>query len=329
MDDGVSPAPVSPAPVSPAPVSPATVSPATVSPAGRRAALDTQTLKTLSAPSDAKGLRHLAGHLALLVLTSALVLWSRGSLWMVPTLLAQGIVLVFLFAPLHETIHRTAFRSRRLNDVAAALCGFLLLLPAGYFRAFHLQHHRFTQDPARDPELSGPPLTTRSAYLLHVSGLPYWAERLATTWRHALGRTPEPYITARLRPAIVREARLHLAAYVLAAGAGLLGGGEVLLLLWVVPALLGQPLLRLYLLAEHTGCPPLRDMLANSRTTLTAAPLAALCWHMNLHTAHHAYPGLPFHALPAADRSLAPHMAVRAAGYLSVQRDIWRRLATT
>lgn len=312
MDDDVSPAPVFPVPV--------------LLP-GRRAALDTQTLKALSAPSNAKGLRQLAAHLALLALTSTLVLWSRGSSWILPALLAQGLVLVFLFAPLHETIHRTAFRSRRLNDGVAPLCGFLLLLPAGYFRAFHLQHHRFTQDPARDPELAGPPLATRRAYLLQVSGLPYWAERLATTWRHALGRTPEPYITARLRPAIVREARLHLAAYGLTAGAGLLAGGDVLLLLWVVPALLGQPVLRLYLLAEHTGCPPVRDMLANSRTTLTPAPLAALSWHMNLHTAHHAYPGLPFHALPAADRLLAPQMAVRAAGYIAVQREIWRRLA--
>ncbi len=312
MDDDVGPPPVSPRPVTEA---------------GRRAALDTQTLKALSAPSNAKGLRQLAGHLALLALTSALVLWSRGSLWMVPALVAQGIVLVFLFAPLHETIHRTAFRSRRLNDGAAALCGFLLLLPADYFRAFHLQHHRFTQDPARDPELSGPTLATRSAYLLHVSGLPYWGERIATACRHALGRAPEPYISAKMRPGIVREARLHLAAYGLTAGAGLLAGGDLLLLLWVIPALLGQPALRLYLLAEHTGCPPLRDMLANSRTTLTAAPLAALCWHMNLHTAHHAYPGVPFHALPAADRLLAPQMAVRAAGYLSVQREIWRRLA--
>ncbi|WP_193371291.1 fatty acid desaturase [Pelagibius marinus] len=321
MDDDVSPVPIPPAPVPPAPVSPAPVSQL-----GQRAALDTQTLKALSTPSDAKGLRHLTGHLSLLALTSALVLWSSGGFWIAPALLAQGVVLIFLFAPLHETIHRTAFRSRRLNDGVATLCGFLLLLPAGYFRAFHLQHHRFTQDPTRDPELAGPPLATRSAYLLHVSGLPYWAERLATTWRHALGRTLEPYITARLRPAIVREARLHLAGYGLIAGAGLLAGSDVLLLLWVIPALLGQPALRLYLLAEHTGCPPLRDLLANSRSTLTAAPLAALSWHMNLHTAHHAYPGLPFHALPAADRLLAPHMAVRAAGYIPVQREIWRRL---
>ena len=43
----------------------------------------------------------------------------------------------------------------------ARACGLLLVLPADYFRAFHLRHHRFTQDPARDPELAPPPLTRR------------------------------------------------------------------------------------------------------------------------------------------------------------------------
>src|SRR3546814_7261254 len=108
--------------------------------------------------------------------TGSAVLWAEGS-WgdswaLAPALLAHGIVLVFLFAPLHETIHRTAFRRRALNDAVARVAGFLLVLPADYFRAFHLQHHRFTQDRRRDPELAAPPLAGRRAYLWHVSGIP-------------------------------------------------------------------------------------------------------------------------------------------------------------
>ena len=292
-----------------------------------RAAPPTAALKALARPSNAKGLIQLAGHLGLLGLTGGLVLTFQDTWGLLPALIAHGAVLVFLFAPLHETIHRTAFRSRRLNDAVALACGFLLLLPAGYFRAFHLQHHRFTQDPARDPELAGPPLSSRGGYLRHISGLPYWGERITTLCRHALGRVEEEFIAARQRPAIVREARLHLAAYGLAAAASLATGGGLLLLLWVIPALLGQPALRLYLLAEHSGCPRVPDMLANSRTTLTNPLLAALCWNMNRHTAHHAYPAVPFHALPAADRLLAPAISVRTQGYLAVQREIWENLA--
>ena len=47
-----------------------------------------------------------------------------------------------------------------------------------------------------------------------------------------------------------------------------------------------------------------------------------LAWNMPYHTAHHAYPALPFHALPAADRKLGPRAAVRAPGYLAVHREI-------
>jgi len=287
---------------------------------------DKAALRPLAARSDRKGLVQLAGHAILLGATGGLVLWSRGSLWLLPALIAHGIVLVFLFAPLHETIHRTAFRSRALNDAVARAAGFLLLLPAGYFRAFHLEHHRFTQDRTRDPELAGPPLASRAAYLHHVSGLPYWSERLATTWRHARAAVTEPYVPARQRPAIVREARWHLAGYAMAAAASLAAGSALLLWLWVIPALVGQPFLRLYLLAEHSGCPEVPDMLANSRTTLSNPVVRRLCWNMNLHSAHHAYPALPFHALPAADRLLAPQIARRSHGYTAVQRAIWAQL---
>lgn len=291
--------------------------------------LDRTALRALTRRSDRKGLLHLTGHLGLLGLTGSLVLAATDSLGLAPALLAHGIVLTFLFAPLHECIHRTAFASRRLNEFSATVFGALLLLPAGYFRAFHLTHHRFTQDPARDPELAGRPLARRSDYLLKVSGLPHWGERLATLWRHAGGRVREPYLPAHLQRAIVREARGHLAAYALVAGASLATGTFLALWLWAIPALLGQPFLRLYLLAEHHGCPRVADMLVNSRTTLTSRGVAFLCWNMNRHTAHHAYPAVPFHALPAADRLLAPHIATRGQGYAALQREIWKGLAAS
>lgn len=283
-------------------------------------------LRALTARSDRHGLRQLAGHLALLAATGALVAWCRGSWVVAPAVVAHGIALTFLFAPLHETVHRTAFRSRALNDAVARAAGFLLVLPADYFRAFHLEHHRWTQDRRRDPELAAPPLAGRGAYLRHITGLPYWLERFATTLRHARGRVTEAFVSAALRPAVVREARLHLAGYALLATASLAMESTLLLWLWVIPALVGQPFLRLFLLAEHNGCPEVADMLANSRTTLTHPLLRALSWNMSLHSAHHAHPAVPFHALPAADALLAPRIARRSGGYIAVQREIWKRL---
>jgi fatty acid desaturase len=287
-----------------------------------RAAGEREALVRLSARSDAQGLMQLAAHLGALAATGILVWSARGSPWLLPAMMVHGILLVSLFAPLHESVHWTAFRSRRLNDVVAWACGVALMLPPAYFRAFHFAHHRHTQDPARDPELAAPKPRTPGEYLWHVSGLPYWRERLLTTLRHTRGRVAEPFIAPRQRPAIVREARLLLGLYLLAALAAIALTSFAPLYLWVGPALLGQPFLRLYLLAEHTGCPLVPSMLENSRTTRSLAPIRRLAWNMPYHAEHHAYPALPFHALPAAHRLLKSRIAVQAPGYIAVHREI-------
>ena len=281
-----------------------------------------QALLRLTARSDLKGLVQLACHLGALLATGALVWSARGTPWLPPAMLLHGILLVFLFAPLHESVHWTAFRSRRLNDVVAWACGALLLLPPGYFRAFHFAHHRHTQDPARDPELAAPKPRTLRTYVWHAAGLPYWRERLATTVRHARARVDEPFIGARQRPEIVREARLLLGVYLLAVVASSAASSAALIYLWLGPVLLGQPFLRLYLLAEHTGCPLVANMLENSRTTRSLAPLRRLAWNMPYHAEHHACPALPFHALPVAHRILKARIAVQAPGYVAVHREI-------
>ena len=229
-------------------------------------------LRALAARSDRRGLAQLAGHIGALLASGLLVAQAWGSLWLAPAMLLHGILLTFLFAPLHETIHRTAFRRRWLNDATAWLCGLALALPPEYFRAFHFAHHRHTQDPARDPELAEPKPGSMWAYVRHVSGLPYWYSRAVTLARHARGRVDEPFITERLRPAIVCEARLYLAVYAVVLIVSLAAGSAAALIFWLIPALLGQPFLRCYLLAEHTGCPLVADMLRNTQDHAQPGP---------------------------------------------------------
>ena len=68
---------------------------ATARPAERNALL------RLATRSDRKGLVQLAGHLSALFATGALVCAARNTPWLWPAMLLQGIILVFLFAPLH------------------------------------------------------------------------------------------------------------------------------------------------------------------------------------------------------------------------------------
>jgi fatty acid desaturase len=293
------------------------------------AEIDRAALKPLARRSDRAGLMRLAGHAGTLAGTGALVLLAAGQpLLLVPAMALHGAALMFLFAPLHETIHRTAFQSRSLNDGVAFVCGLFLLLPPDYFRAFHFAHHRWTQDPARDPELAGGGRpATRAAFLLYLSGLPYWSWQARILLRHASGRVDAPFITPGQRPRIVREARLVLGIYGAGAAASMLFASPLLLLLWVGPALLGQPWLRAFLAAEHMLCPTAPEMQRNTRTTLTNPLLRYYGWNMNYHAEHHLAPALPFHALPAAHATLRASLAMIAPGYRLVLRQIWSDLA--
>ncbi|HEX9447662.1 MAG TPA: fatty acid desaturase [Dongiaceae bacterium] len=285
--------------------------------------LDQQQLRLLSERSDKHGIVHLAGHLALLLVTGLLIHASLGHWYLLPAMLLHGIVLIFLFTPLHESIHRTAFASRWLNDGIGFAIGCLLLLPRDYFRAFHFTHHRFTQDPARDPELASPKPTNLRQWLFHVSGLPYWIGQSRGLIAAALGRTPVSfYSNDRQRQDVVREARLILAIYAAILVLSVVTQSWLAVIYWLLPALLGQPCLRLYLLAEHSLCPETDDMLSNSRTTYTNAIIRFIAWNMPYHIEHHAYPSVPFHALPELNRLISSELKTTAPGYLAVHRQI-------
>ncbi len=287
--------------------------------------LDADERQALTARSDAPALRRLAGHLGMLSLTGTGIVLAAPSVTLtIVAMFLHGVVLVFLFAPLHETAHRTAFRTRALNDAVAHACGFLLLLPRDYFEAFHLTHHRHTQDPARDPELSVPKPVGIVAYLWHLSGWPYWQAQAQALLHTALNRPPFPFVPNGAWPRLVRQARLYTAAYTAVAALSFITGSTAALAYWIVPALLGQPVLRAYLLAEHAACPLVPDMLRNSRTTRASGLVRFLAWNMPYHAEHHAMPGVPFHNLPRLHARLAPHLGRTAEGYPQAHAQILR-----
>jgi len=277
------------------------------------ASLTAEQRASLTERSDARGLRHLGLHWGLILLLGVLIALDVPYWWAL--MLPQGVLLVFLFTLLHEASHKTPFSSDWLNELAARVSGFLLFLGPDWFRYFHFAHHRYTQDPDNDPELSEPKPETVWQYVVHVSGLPvYWGEVTGLV-RNALGRVKAVYIPAKGEAKVRREAVAMLAIY-----AGLLLASvalqtTLLLWVWIVPMLLGQPFLRLYLLAEHGRCPFVANMLENTRTTATNRVVRFLAWNMPYHAEHHSYPAVPFHKLPEFHAIVEAHLAETERGY--------------
>ena len=285
--------------------------------------LDKEVIQQLSQRSNYKGLVQLAGHLVLLTLTTITLTQAQDSGWVLPALLAQAIVLTFLFAPLHETIHFTAFKTRDLNNIVAACLGFMQLLPCRYFRSFHYAHHRHTQNPKLDPELIDKKPYTRRSWLLHVSGLPLWRNNILSIYRHATGFVDEAYLQERDHSKIISEARWHLGVYLVILIVSLVYENDWFWWYWLLPLLLGQPFLRLFLLAEHNGCDLSDNMLQNSRTTYTSPLVNFLAWNMPYHAEHHYLASIPFHSLPALHAYTGQLVKTKGEGYFRVIREIF------
>jgi fatty acid desaturase len=269
-------------------------------------------IREFSVRSDRRGLVRLGIHLLLLVATGGLVAVS-GPWLKLPAIVLFGIVQAALFAPAHETMHKTAFASKRLNLVVAWITACPSLLNAQFYASFHLAHHRHTQLPG-DPERGAmPEPRTLYDYAIRVLGVSYWHFRLkmiANCWSGDL--SGYPYISEASRQSIIWSVRaMSVLMFGGAAVTGLAFGWRIPLEYWIAPQLLGQPFLRAYLLAEHTGCTEDANGLTNTRTTLTNAAVRLLMWDMPFHAEHHLYPSIPFHRLGDA------HQAIRARlGYL-------------
>src|SRR5690349_5141100 len=95
----------------------------------RSAPIEPDELRQLQQRSDARGLLRLLGHVAAIGVAGAVYTLARQrSAPLAAVALcagALGFTLVTMFAAMHETVHRTAFKSRLLNDTVAWFAGLL------------------------------------------------------------------------------------------------------------------------------------------------------------------------------------------------------------
>ncbi|MFN5815891.1 MAG: fatty acid desaturase, partial [Pseudanabaena sp.] len=131
-----------------------------------------------------------------------------------------------------------------------------------------------------------------------------------------------PFIPEGSRAEVIRSNRLQLLVYAVAIAISVYFQQPWFITYWLLPLAVGQPILRFLLLAEHTDRPNTDNMLANTRTTLTLAPLRFLIWNISYHAEHHLYASIPFHQLGAAHAKLSSHFECVENGYVNVHRQI-------
>lgn len=208
------------------------------------------------------------------------------------------------FTVLHEASHGNVGRARWLSALAGELAATTLLCRFLAFRQIHQRHHRYTNDPARDPDR-------------FTGEGPWWQRplRLATTDLHYYFE----YDRRALRASAAESALSWASAGALALALGALlatGRGWDLLLGWALPirASMFTAALLVDYLPHMRPAAPARASSALGHT----AQVAPSRWYDALslchshHLLHHLWPRVPFYRLPAVWRR--HEAALRAQG---------------
>lgn len=290
--------------------------------------LTREELKSFMQRSNAPGLRRLVLWVLVLVATTTLIAlaWDTWMIW--PAMFLHGIVLVHHFSLQHECVHYTVFRTRWMNDLVGQICGLIIILPHRFFRYEHCDHHTHTQISGDDPEMVPLP-NTLAEYLWYLSAIPYWRAKFTEVFRHASGclSTGElRFIPKVEHKAVFRDAQVMLLFYAAIFVGMAVSGWWGLVWFWLIPLMMGEPVMRFIRMTEHVGRPTIPQMSENTRTNLVSAPWRFLCWNMNYHAEHHYVASVPFHALPRLHEKLKDHIFVEPGGYLAAHRDILRQI---
>lgn len=275
-------------------------------------------------------LRYLAREYALIALTlvacaALLDAWRNGRLGAAEfaclSLLGAAVVAALqhrLSALGHDASHYVLFKHPLANELAAdLLCFFPLVAMTQRYRAAHLGHHRFVNDPARDPDLIR--LNHPEPCRFPMSrGRFWWRYVVRSLWPPAVW----PYLFGRAVAANLgdpsgrplrgvyrtRVARCLRGAYWLSVFSVLqvTGNWTSFFLFWVVPLLTFYPyFMQLREVAHHSNAPDAGDW-SNSRI-FRVNPLlsfAVFPYGQRFHLTHHLFAMVPHYRLPLAHQIL-------------------------
>ena len=142
-------------------------------------------LKPFLKRDNISGLKHLFLHLSLIAISGILIYLSPSIYLTIPVMFIHGTFIAFLYAGLHECIHKTAFKNRKLNEFIGYFLGFILLRSFLNGRYRHIAHHTYTQHPEKDPDKVDFP-KSYTEYFKHVTSFAIWiriVDLLNTCWK--------------------------------------------------------------------------------------------------------------------------------------------------
>ena len=270
--------------------------------------IDKKTLKALSKRSDFEGWKHIIIFFSALLGLGLLSVYFWNTWFFVLFYLAYCTVWGGADAIWHECGHRTAFKTRRINDFFYNIASFMNNFEPVRWRWSHSLHHSYTAsiDP-HDYEVDGSIFAKHTLLSFLIGFLP--GINLLTLHKslhleiikHALGihtKVMVDCIPEDQRSKCITSSRIFVFLWIAILLSGILTNSILPILLFLLPTFF-RSLNMIWGLTQHMGLKEdTKDHRESTRSVRLNPIFSFIYWKMEYHIEHHMFPMVPSYNLP-------------------------------
>ena len=266
--------------------------------------VDKKSLKLLMKRKDGPAWINTICYFSVLFIFGFLALKSWGTWWSIPAFIIYGNIYSFLNARWHEFGHRSAFKTRKLNDFFYHVSSFLCYFESYKWRWSHTHHHSRTIHVGVDYEIQVPrPPSLANLFFRDLFALDrVWAE-FKSVFLHSLGiMTPvaKDCVPESQRWKMIWNCRMYMFIKIVLISWAIIIESFLPLMFIITPLFYGAILLQFVTMLQHGGLKA--DSWDHRESTRTVYFNPILGWllyfNMQYHVEHHIYPQVPFYNLP-------------------------------
>ncbi|MEM9235910.1 MAG: fatty acid desaturase, partial [Verrucomicrobiota bacterium] len=273
-----------------------------------RTKLPPELLAELNRRSDLKGWIQAGGFLLTMLVTGGMSLyfWKTANWWPFGiALFLHGTVTSFCINGVHELVHGTVFRTKRLNRAFANVFGFIGVVNPHMFWYSHTEHHKYTLHPPDDLEVVVPVHHSIGKYVLTSFINVFFFREFLVLIRFCFGKFTGDWETVIVpetaderRRKVIHWSRWAIGLHLVIIVASVLSGWWMIPILITFSSAYGLWLFYLCNFTQHAGLTEnIDDFRLNCRTIRINPISRFLYWHMNWHIEHHMYAAVPCYHL--------------------------------
>jgi fatty acid desaturase len=273
-----------------------------------RANIDKKKLKELSKRSDLEGWKHIIIFTISLVSLGALCTYFWGSIWFILFYLFYCTLWGGADAIWHECGHRTAFKTRKLNDFFYYIASYLNNFEPIRWRWSHSLHHSYTAsvDP-HDFEVDESIFSNHNLFSFLIRFIPgsyflilHRSLHLEIV-KHALGvetRVMKECIPEEKKPSCILSSKIFVILWISIILFSFLVNSFLPIFLLLIPKFFIS-LNIVWGLTQHMGLKEdTKDHRESTRSVRLNPIFSFIYWKMEYHIEHHMFPMIPSYNLP-------------------------------